>query len=646
MIFSNKKIVITSFIFLFGFLGVSTTQSQTITNQVDKLKPNNRDNIIAYNYRPQSQVQNQNIEILSINLLKWFERDPIIITSDDDLNTQGFPGSGTELDPYRIENVEIGYAAANSHCIIINNTKKHLLIQNNHLWGIRSPPFSNFGSHSQNHIETNPVYDLSMGINLNNARNVVVQGNFLHNLTYAIDIYNSSSIIVRNNRVSANWEYGIVCAYSRDIILKNNTSSNSYQGIGVSATFNCTIRENHCFNHATGIKIDFNCTNFIIRNNFCYNNYVGIEINKPWILQSSQRITIANNTCENNKGPGIRIEDSLNNQITNNYCTENNIGISIFENSINNTVKTNTCKNNRKGITICNSSNNVISQNNLFSNEQGIIIGKLARNNSISRNIIEENSIGVYIHNGLNNSLSFNQFSLCDTAIFIEVGSKFNLVQWNAIFRTENNSAMDHGDNNVFRQNFWWDYNGLDFASSLKNGSHQYNLVSYLTEICDGFGDTPFFISGVSQNCDKSPLMRPVRFEGPRITSIRPFNGTQHYLTQTILLTISGDAIFFYYHLQGCNMSPISWTGPVGIAVNETGIFTLQVWAEDAIGGVNEAIILFTVSNDEMTGIKNNVKEMFSEPIVLSFVLIGTCGSSFILGSFLARQLRSFLKKK
>ncbi|GAG80595.1 unnamed protein product, partial [marine sediment metagenome] len=59
-------------------------------------------------------------------VIDWF----IEIDSDADFESQGWPGSGTEEDPYRIENLYMMSLASFSRCIIIEDTSVYFIIQN------------------------------------------------------------------------------------------------------------------------------------------------------------------------------------------------------------------------------------------------------------------------------------------------------------------------------------------------------------------------------------------------------------------------------------------------------------------------------------------------------------------------------------
>ena len=60
-------------------------------------------------------------------LADYEEHDPILITSDDDFETQGWPGNGTLENPYAIEDLMI---SAEYECIKLGWTQAHFVIRN------------------------------------------------------------------------------------------------------------------------------------------------------------------------------------------------------------------------------------------------------------------------------------------------------------------------------------------------------------------------------------------------------------------------------------------------------------------------------------------------------------------------------------
>ena len=72
------------------------------------------------------------ISVLTPTLVIFVKRAiPIIIESDADFAKYDFPGSGTKLDPYRIENRKL--MGQIESAIAIFNISKYVVIQNNHI---------------------------------------------------------------------------------------------------------------------------------------------------------------------------------------------------------------------------------------------------------------------------------------------------------------------------------------------------------------------------------------------------------------------------------------------------------------------------------------------------------------------------------
>ena len=68
--------------------------------------------------------------------LSYANRGPITILSDSDFSSYGFPGTGDENSPYRIEGYNI--TDSNFELIIVENTEAFFVIQNNYLDSITS----------------------------------------------------------------------------------------------------------------------------------------------------------------------------------------------------------------------------------------------------------------------------------------------------------------------------------------------------------------------------------------------------------------------------------------------------------------------------------------------------------------------------
>ena len=254
---------------------------------------------------------------------------PIRINNNSDLASAASSGSGTEADPYIIENYDIngnGYG----YCIYIGNTTAHFIVRNCYL-------------HDANGVDSWPYYPDS-GLILYNVQNGII-----------MDITSNS-----NN------ENGIhLYSYSNNNIIRNNTAnSNKEYGIYLYSSSNNTISNNNASNNNYSIFLSSSSSNTISNNTANSNNDKGIY------LSSSNRNAISNNTANSNGWYGIYLYSSNGNTITDNTANSNNgegCGICLVSSS-GSSVSNNNASNNGNGICLYSSSNNRIYHNNFINN--------------------------------------------------------------------------------------------------------------------------------------------------------------------------------------------------------------------------------------------------------------------------------------
>lgn len=191
----------------------------------------------------QSLVENQ-----------YIDHDPISIDGNDDFASLGFPGSGTNDDPYTIS----GYSITSSTTPLINiqNTDVYFEISNNQLSGI-----------SQS----------TTGISLQDVNYGTIRNNTVHYCTDGIYLESTGFITIFNNRIDANLGAGIwLYSSSHTNLLSSNVLfNNGANGIefGGSGNNDNTIVNNTVQNNTQyGILISSNSNdNTIEQNNFIDN---------------------------------------------------------------------------------------------------------------------------------------------------------------------------------------------------------------------------------------------------------------------------------------------------------------------------------------------------------------------------------------
>ena len=295
----------------------------------------------------------RNVESASTKI-KGTAHAPIHITSNSDFASQasanGWPGDGTQGNPYIIEGYEID-GQGGTYCIWIENTTVWFVIRNCAMWNATSPASAPWGA----------------GIYLKNVTNGILE----------------------NNDCSGNSRNGIHLESSSNNNIANNNCSGNGDGIRLESSSYNTLANNNCSGNSYGIRLESSSYNTITNNNCFGNSTYGID------LESSSNNTITNNNCSGNSY-GIMLESSSYNTITNNNCSSNTRdGISLVDSSSSNTITNNNCSGNSwEGIYLWHSSNNTITNNTLWNN--GIVIGIGIGGDSLedwNTHVIENNTV-------------------------------------------------------------------------------------------------------------------------------------------------------------------------------------------------------------------------------------------------------------
>ena len=225
-------------------------------------------------------------------------RDPIYIYGNVNFtpaNGVNGGGSGTENDPYIIENWDI--SAENAHGIEIRNTDAHFVIRNCVVENGRGVYYN--------------------GIYLYNVINGRVENCISENNYHGIYLHYSDNNTLINNICSKNY-HGIYLHYSDNNTLDNNTcENNGWAGILLLNSPNNTLDNNTCKNNFAAGFFLWNSDNNTLHKNICENDYRGI-----W-LDNSVHNALTNNTCENNDLYGIYLQNSDNNCIYHNNFVNN-----------------------------------------------------------------------------------------------------------------------------------------------------------------------------------------------------------------------------------------------------------------------------------------------------------------------------------
>ncbi|MFW9847539.1 MAG: nitrous oxide reductase family maturation protein NosD [Candidatus Thorarchaeota archaeon] len=282
--------------------------------------------------------------------------EPIQISNDSSFDLLGVSGSGTESDPYIIENyeIEINETSGPYYGIEVSGTQKHFIIRNCYIRGDNTSS-SGYG----------------YGIYLRDVSNGQIMSNHLQQIQTLLKIESDTS----------------------DLTIKDNyfdgEADSIYRGLLVSGT-----NENILILNNTFYKIDEAISIFSNGSSIVKNSIVSCE--RGIILNSCAENIVSENTIKMGM-TGFRLEDSDNNLISWNLVTGNSIG-GIIEDGSDNNLLTN------------NSFTSLQQDDESYVQGYGLRIRQTSTNNDIIWNDFIENTIQIK-NDVLGNSFDYNYYS-------------------------------------------------------------------------------------------------------------------------------------------------------------------------------------------------------------------------------------------
>lgn len=233
--------------------------------------------------------------------LAYTEHAPVVISSNGDFLSQGWPGNGTLDDPYMIQGLNI---TTSGWCISIQNTGVHFKIRDCLL--------------------TWTGADSGVGIFLQDVQNASIIECKISKKSSGVYSYQAGNLTFFDNLFEGN-NVGVEYRYSEDIVFENNNVSRNRGGIKLYNSNNITIIENHIESETShGVQLDSSSYNHIVNNTFVKNNDNAIE------LLSSTYNSIEDNEILDSYVRGIYLSSASSNLIVNNTINQgNDIGIDI-----------------------------------------------------------------------------------------------------------------------------------------------------------------------------------------------------------------------------------------------------------------------------------------------------------------------------
>ncbi|MHA2374447.1 MAG: right-handed parallel beta-helix repeat-containing protein, partial [Candidatus Thorarchaeota archaeon] len=188
-------------------------------------------------------VQNQTLETQDYGLAQYLQHEPIAINSDADFVEQGWPGTGTEEDPFFISGFSFIEFEMFEFSIWVSNVRAQFVVSN-----------CRFGTDAQ-------------GIIVRNTTNGVFSNNLFRDSVEGLDVLNSSSILIVNNTLNVYFS-ALMVRESVNIQIINNTIFDTFE-FEVWFEANDSIILNNTMYRSAGISIGSEARN----NTICYNRF-------------------------------------------------------------------------------------------------------------------------------------------------------------------------------------------------------------------------------------------------------------------------------------------------------------------------------------------------------------------------------------
>jgi len=488
------------------------------------------------------------------------DHDPISIESDEDFISQGWPGNGSETNPYTIANLRI--QSDELTCIDISNVSVYYSIIDCELlttsrYFVQHGIYLEEASHAK--IESCTITNVEFGIVVLHSDDCVILDTYVGDCSLSgVSIWQSDDCTIENCDIEGNGWVGVDLYWTEDCSVVNcNLEDNHWAGVDLEEDHNSRILNNiiTCEGEGGCIGLSYSDGSRICNNTLLSG---GIVVNA--LVAYHRPPTIENNTINGSSigffrdRGNITISASDFGQILLYRCnslniiggqiTEATVGIQIIlsqsckigkvllkhnirsglrlHSSTNCTVSDSTFEFNGDGIALYRSKNTAVQENTVRDNHWSGVDMSASENCTIMRNSIFRNQLyGFIIDNSVNCTIDDNDVVLNDLSGFLIVSSqsllvKRNLVQLNGHIGieftsgTSNNLVYDNrlAENEAGNANDNGHANHWDDRIDIGNFWDDYNQ--------DGF----YVIPGSAGSMDHFPLaFDAIRSTAPSLNS-------------------------------------------------------------------------------------------------------------------------------
>jgi len=252
-------------------------------------------------YNGSSRIQDNSIHYSDHGLKEndYVERGPIYIDGNDDFEAQaaaeGWPGDGTEDDPYVIEGYRIDGGDESS--IHITDTEVYFIVRGNMIeggnpWGITTSLTPN------GNIIGNTIIGADRGIRVHSSDYITIENNFVSSSeSTGLELSASVGTMINNNTLVNNQGGFFAMNSDENILMDNNIYDNERRGIGLYYCNYNVMSGNKLSGHETyGIEFYASAGNIVDNNIIFDNDLAGIHVDvEPGGGSSSRDNVIYNN---------------------------------------------------------------------------------------------------------------------------------------------------------------------------------------------------------------------------------------------------------------------------------------------------------------------------------------------------------------
>ncbi|MBN1305355.1 MAG: right-handed parallel beta-helix repeat-containing protein [Anaerolineales bacterium] len=239
-----------------------------------------------------------------------------------------FDGGDAGVKLEQVQNVQIMNIRVTDSTlgIFLNYAENNLLEGNTTYQNVYEGVYLRYSDHNLLQLNTSYENGGHGGYYIvNSSDNKIVSNNCANNPDHGIKLQQlSNNNLVEFNRCYGSKNAGIFLADAYFNIIRHNEFYENNTGAFIRLSDQNLVEENYFHDNENGVILDFASFENIIQNNHAADNWSGIDVK-----YSSNRNHILQNTLIANRGPGLWINRSSDNEIGQNIIMENGEGITI-----------------------------------------------------------------------------------------------------------------------------------------------------------------------------------------------------------------------------------------------------------------------------------------------------------------------------